>query len=52
MTTYSFTPDEAAEAEEAGLGSGDGIFDEALAEIYHQQSLLLLEDEAAASESY
>lgn len=52
MTTYSFTPDEAAEAEQAGLGGGDGIFDEALAEIYHQQSRLLLEDETAASESY
>jgi len=51
ITTYSFTPEEAAEAEKAGLSGEDGMFDEALAEIYHQQSRLLLEDEAAASES-
>lgn len=52
VATYSFTPEEEAEAELAGLGSDDGLFDEALAEIYHQQSRLILEDEAATSESF
>jgi RNA polymerase sigma factor (sigma-70 family) len=52
VATYSFTPEEELEAERAGLGGNDGMFDEALAEIYHQQSRLLMEDEARASERF
>ena len=50
ITTYSFTPDEVGEMERAGLNSDDGMFDDALAEIYHHQARLILEDEHAASE--
>ncbi len=49
MATYSFTEDEQREALNAGLGEVDSMFDDALREIYHQQSRLLVEDEAAAS---
>lgn len=49
---YSFTADEAAEVERAGLGSDDEMFDEALCEIYHQQSRLILDDETAASQAF
>ncbi len=52
VTLYSFTAEEQKEHEEAGLGREDAMFDDALAEIYHQQSRLILEDEAAASQSY
>lgn len=52
VTLYSFTKEEAAEIERAGLGSNDEMFDEALAEIYHQQSRLVLDDEAAASQQF
>lgn len=52
VATYSFTTEEELEAEQAGLGGDDGMFDEALAEIYHQQSRLLMEDEAGASERF
>jgi hypothetical protein len=52
VALYSFTPDEAAESEKAGLGSNDEMFDDALSEIYHQQSRLVLEDEAAASQRF
>jgi RNA polymerase sigma factor (sigma-70 family) len=52
IATYSFTPEEEAEAERAGLSGEDAMFDEALAEIYHQQSRLIVEDEAAASQSF
>jgi RNA polymerase sigma factor (sigma-70 family) len=52
VATYSFTPEEEAEAERAGLHGEDLMFDEALAEIYHQQLRLVLEDEASASESF
>jgi RNA polymerase sigma factor (sigma-70 family) len=48
VALYSFTPEEEAEAEHAGLGREDGMFDDALAEIYHQQSRLILEDDAAS----
>ncbi len=41
---YSFTDDEQQEAEAAGLGKDDTMFDEALAEIYHQQLQLIHED--------
>jgi predicted transcriptional regulator len=47
IATYSFTPEEEAEAEQAGLGGGDDMFDEALAEIYHEQAKLVQEDESA-----
>jgi len=52
VATYSFTAEEEAEVEKAGLCSADAMFDEALAEIYHQQARLVLEDEARASESF
>jgi RNA polymerase sigma factor (sigma-70 family) len=52
VATYSFTREEEQEVEKAGLGSDDSLFDEALAEIYHRQSRLILEDETAASERY
>jgi predicted transcriptional regulator len=52
VATYSFTPDEMAEATAAGLGEDDSGFDEALAEIYHRQSRLILDDEAAASAAF
>lgn len=48
VATYSFTAEETAEVERAGLTGEDAMFDEALAEIYHQQSRLILEDEASA----
>lgn len=51
VATYSFTPEEEAEVERAGLTGDDSMFDEALAEIYHQQSRLVLEDEAAARDA-
>ncbi len=44
IATYSFTPEERAEAERAGLGCDDDLFDDALADIYHAQSRLLRED--------
>jgi RNA polymerase sigma factor (sigma-70 family) len=52
IATYSFTHDEEREAERAGLGSDDGMFDDALADIYHEQARLILEDEASASQSF
>lgn len=52
MSTYSFTTEEAVEAEKAGLSREDTLFDEALADIFHQQSKLVLEDEIAASQSF
>jgi len=48
VTLYSFTDDEQAEAENAGLGGDDEMFDEALGEIYHQQSRLIMQDESAS----
>jgi RNA polymerase sigma factor (sigma-70 family) len=35
VSIWSFTPQEQREAEEAGLGGDDALFDEALAEIWH-----------------
>ena len=49
VSTYSFTQEEHGEPERAGLVGSDGMFDEALAEIYHRQSQLVLDDEAAAT---
>ncbi|HMN96202.1 MAG TPA: sigma-70 family RNA polymerase sigma factor [Phycisphaerales bacterium] len=48
IATYSFTSEELAEAEGAGLGSEDALFDEAIADIYHIQSRAVLEDRAAS----
>lgn len=52
IATYSFTPEEEEEMVRAGLGANDGMFDEALAEIYHQQARLIQEDESAASQAF
>jgi len=52
IATYSFTEDEQREAMNAGLGEVDSMCDEALGEIYHQQSRLLMQDEAAASAAF
>ena len=49
IATYSFTSDEAQEAKLAGLNDDDAMFDEALCDIYHKQSQLVLQDEIAAS---
>ncbi len=43
IATYSFTPEELAEAEKAGLGTDDTMFDEAIADIHHIQSRLARE---------
>ena len=48
IATYSFTAEEQREAQKAGLGDDDTMFDDSLREIYEQQSRLVLEDEAAA----
>lgn len=37
VATFSFTDEEAREAEDAGLYQDDELFDSALSEIYHQQ---------------
>jgi len=52
ISTYSFTADEAAEAEVHGLAlsptkSDDALFDEAIAEIYHRQQELRRQDQDA-----
>jgi len=52
MLTYSFTPAEAAEAESAGLSGEDAMFDEALAEIFHQQARLVHEDDVLRSRQF
>src|SRR5688572_17355514 len=52
VTLYSFTADETAEIEKAGLGGDDTMFDEALGEMYHRQSRLLQDDETAASQRF
>jgi RNA polymerase sigma factor (sigma-70 family) len=52
VATYSFTADEHAEPERAGLGSNDEMFDEAITEIFHRQSRLMLDDEAAVSRRF
>ncbi len=53
ISTYSFTQDELEEAERNGLTlnptkADDALFDEAIAEIYHQQVELRRQDEARA----
>jgi len=52
ISTYSFTEDEQREAAQAGLGEDDSTFDEALCDIYHKQSQLILQDETAASAAF
>ncbi|MCH8152362.1 MAG: sigma-70 family RNA polymerase sigma factor [Planctomycetes bacterium] len=52
IATYSFTKEEQREVQQAGLSDDDLMFDDALGEIYHQQSRLILEDEAAASQAF
>lgn len=52
IATYSFTEEEQREGSRAGLSEDDSMFDEALREIYHQQSRLLVEDEAAMSGAF
>lgn len=49
IATYSFTSDEEQEARLAGLNDDDAMFDEALCDIYHKQSQLVLQDGIAAS---
>ncbi|TVQ53601.1 MAG: sigma-70 family RNA polymerase sigma factor [Phycisphaerales bacterium] len=49
IATYSFTPEEQSELEQAGLQNDDAMFDEALSEIYHRQSQLILDDEVTAT---
>ena len=48
IATWSFTEEEQREAEVAGLGGDDAMFDEALCEIHHQQSRLIEEDQLAS----
>ncbi len=52
IATYSFTEDEQREALKAGLGDDDSMFDDALRDIYFQQSQLILQDEVAASAAF
>ena len=52
VATYSFTRDEEIEADRAGLGGNDALFDEAIAEIYHRQVRLIREDETATSQVF
>jgi len=49
VALYSFTPEETAEVDRAGLGGADEMFDEALCEIYHRQSRLIADDHSPAS---
>ncbi|MEM7229195.1 MAG: sigma-70 family RNA polymerase sigma factor [Planctomycetota bacterium] len=49
VATYSFTPEEQAEMDQAGLGGNDPMFDDALSDIYHSQEQLILDDEAACA---
>jgi len=48
VATWSFTEEEQREAEAAGLGGDEAMFDEALCDIHHQQSRLLEEDQLAS----
>ncbi len=52
VATYSFTEAEHAEAAAAGLGGEDALFDEALAEIYHEQARLIVADGTAPSGAF
>jgi len=48
VATYSFTPEERAEAEDAGLGGEDQLFDDALSEIWARQSRLVHQERSGA----
>lgn len=48
IATYSFTTEEHEEARMAGLNDNDDLFDEAVCDMYHQQSRLVMEDENAS----
>ncbi len=50
VTTYSFTAEEETEPDKAGLCGPDQMFDEAICEIYHRQSKLVLDDESMSSQ--
>jgi len=52
VATFSFTPEEMAEPAKAGLGGDDTMFDDALAEIHHSQSRLVLDDDSGLSRRY
>lgn len=49
VATYSFTADERRELDQAGLVGDDGLFDEAIADIWHRQTELVREDEIRAT---
>jgi RNA polymerase sigma factor (sigma-70 family) len=49
VATYSFTEDEHREAQRAGLGDDDAMFDDALREIYQEQARLAAADGSGAS---
>jgi RNA polymerase sigma factor (sigma-70 family) len=49
VATYSFTADERSELDQAGLVGDDGLFDEAIADIWHRQTELVREDEIRAT---
>lgn len=51
IATYSFTAEELAEGERAGLGLDDALFDEAIAEIHHRQ-VRLLREHGPASDAF
>ncbi len=52
VATYSFTEEEQLEAQVAGLGDDDSMFDDALREIYHEQSRLVVADGSSASQRF
>jgi RNA polymerase sigma factor (sigma-70 family) len=52
VATYSFTEEEQHEPQVAGLGDDDEMFDDALREIYHEQSLVLVADGASNSQRF
>lgn len=50
VTTYSFTDEEAAEVDSAGLAAGDQLFDEAICDIYLAHSRVVEDDERRLAE--
>ena len=48
VSTYSFTSEEQAEADRAGLGSDDKLFDDALSDIWARQSRLVHQEQSYA----
>ena len=50
VALYSFTDDEAAEVDTAGLAAGDDLFDEAICEIHVEHSRMVEDDERRLSE--